>query len=168
MLTHRPLIDADIERICTFPRDARELYFLFPKASWPLTPEQVRESLGARRDPTVVLQGGKVVGYANFATFDEGRSASVGNVSVAPDTRRAGVAKYLLHAMMDRAFGHHGLPELVLRCFNTNTPALILYGKLGFVPVAVEERATPWGERIALFTMRMGREVWEQQRRHAA
>lgn len=168
MLTHRPLADADIPRICTFPRDARELYFLFPRASWPLTPEQVRASLAERRDPTVVLSDGTVVGYANFATFDEGRSASLGNVSVAPDVRGTGVAKHLVHAMMDSAFGHHGLPELVLRCFNTNTPALLLYGKLGFVPVAVEERTAPWGERIALFTMRMGRELWERQHRQAA
>ena len=168
MLIHRPLADADIPRICTFPRNAQELYFLFPKATWPLTPEQVRASLAVRRDPTVVLNNGEVVGYANFATFDEGRSASVGNVSVAPEMRGTGVAKHLMQAMMDRAFGHHGLPELVLRCFSTNTPALILYGKLGFVPTAIEERQTPWGERIALFTMRIGREVWEQQHRHAA
>ncbi|MBP2314035.1 GNAT family N-acetyltransferase [Azospirillum soli] len=168
MLMHRPLTDADIPRICAFPRDAKELYFLFPRASWPLTPEQVRASLAERRDPTVVLSDGTVVGYANFATFEEGRSASLGNVSVDPSMRRAGVAKYLLHAMIDRAFGHHGLPELVLRCFNTNTPALLLYGKLGFVPVAIEERTAPWNERIALFTMRMGREVWERQHRQAA
>ena len=167
MFTHRPLIDADIPCICTFPRDQKELYYLFPRAIWPLTPEQVRESLAVRRDPTVVLHDGKVVGYGNFATFDAGSSASVGNVSVAPSARGTGVAKHLLQAMMDRAFAHHGLPELVLRCFNTNTPALVLYGKLGFVPIAIEERTTPWGERIALFTLRIGREVWEGQCRTA-
>lgn len=168
MFTHRALTDADIPRICSFPRDRLELYYLFPRAIWPLTPEQVRESLAIRRDPTVILRDGEVVGYANFATFDEGRSASVGNVSVAPSARGTGVAKHLLHTMMDRAFGHHGLPELTLRCFSTNTPALLLYGKLGFVPVAIEERTTPWDERIGLFLMRMDRAVWEQQRRKAA
>lgn len=168
MLTHRPLIQSDIPRICTFPRDWQELYFLFPRASWPLTPDQVQASLDVRRDPTVVLEDGVVVGYANFATFDEGTSASLGNVSVDPDRRGGGIAKHLVHVMMDRAFGHHGLPELVLRCFNTNTPALILYAKMGFVPVAIEERVTPWGDRIALFTLRMGREVWAAQQRDAA
>lgn len=167
MLTHRALADADIPHICGFPRDRLELYYLFPRASWPLTPEQIRESLDIRRDPTVVLRGDTVVGYANFATFDEGLSASLGNVSVAPWARGTGVAKHILHVMMDRAFAHHRLPELLLRCFSTNTPALVLYGKLGFVPVAIEERTTPWGERIGLLTLRMDRAVWEGRHREA-
>lgn len=167
MFTHRTLIDADIPCICGFPQDRLELYYLFPRASWPLTPEQVRESLATRRDPTVVLRGDEVVGYANFATFEEGRSASVGNVSVAPAARGTGVAKCIMDAMMERAFAHHGLPELLLRCFNTNTPALALYGGLGFVPVAIEERTTPWGERIVLFTLRMARGEWESRHRKA-
>ncbi|MDQ2101741.1 GNAT family N-acetyltransferase [Azospirillum isscasi] len=158
---HRPLAEADIPRICRFPRDREELYFLFPRAAWPLTPDQVRESLAVRRDPTVVLSDGEVAGYANFATFEEGRSASLGNVSVAPWARRTGVAKHLVGVMMDRAFGHHGLPELLLRCFNTNTPALLLYAALGFVPVAIEERTAPWGDRLALFTLRMDRARWD-------
>lgn len=162
-LTHRPLADADIPRICTFPRDAEELYFLFPKATWPLTPDQVRESLAVRRDPTVVLRGGVVVGYANFATFEEGKSASLGNVSVDPNLRGTGIAAYLVQVMAERAIVHHGLPELVLRCFNTNTPALLLYRKLGFVPFAIEERQTPRGQRVALFTMRLTREDWRRQ-----
>jgi len=50
-LSHRPLADADIPTICGFPRNAEELYFLFPRAAWPLTPDQVRATLGLRRDP---------------------------------------------------------------------------------------------------------------------
>ena len=165
--SHRPLADVDIPRICRFPRDREELYFLFPRAVWPLTPEQVRDSLALRRDPTVVLSNGEVVGYANFATFDEGHSASLGNVSVAPWARRTGVAKHLLRVMMNRAFGHHGLPELLLRCFNTNTPALLLYAGLGFAPIAIDERTAPWGDRFALFTLRIDRARWEEEG-HAA
>ena len=162
-LSHRPLADADIPCICRFPRDRDELYFQFPRAGWPLTPEQLRESLTIRRDPTVVLSDGEVVGFATFATFEEGRSASLGNVSVAPWVRRTGVAKHLMRVMMNRAFAHHGLPELLLRCFNTNTPALLLYAALGFAPVVIEERTTPWGDRIALFTLRIDRARWEEE-----
>ncbi|KAA0685520.1 GNAT family N-acetyltransferase [Azospirillum brasilense] len=162
--SHRPLADADIPNICRFARDREELYFLFPRATWPLTPEQVRASLAVRRDPMVVLRGGEVVGYANFATFEAECSASLGNVSVAPWARRTGVAKHLVRIMMDRAFDHHGLPELVLRCFNTNTPGLLLYAALGFVPIAVEERTAPWGDRLALFTLRIDRARWDAAR----
>ncbi|ALJ37541.1 N-acetyltransferase [Azospirillum brasilense] len=164
VFSHRPLTDADIPHICRFARNREELYFLFPRATWPLTPEQVRASLAVRRDPTVVLRGGEVVGYANFATFEEGCSASLGNVSAAPWVRRTGVAKHLVRIMMDRAFDHHGLPELVLRCFNTNTPGLLLYAAMGFVPIAIEERTAPWGDRLALLTLRIDRARWDAGR----
>lgn len=159
-LTHRPLADADIPIICGFARNREELYFCFPRASWPLTPEQVRESLSIRRDPTVVTRNGQVVGYANFATFEDGQTASIGNVSVDPTLRRQGIADHVVRTMIDRALIHYGLPELTLYCFNTNTPALLLYGKLGMVPIALERRVTPWGEPIGLLKLQMAREVW--------
>ncbi len=163
-LSHRPLADTDIPTICGFPRTAEELYFLFPRAVWPLTPDQVRATLGLRRDPTVVTltEDGRerVVGYANYATFEDGRTASIGNVSVDPTLRRRGIAEYLVRTMIDRAFDHHQLPELTLYCFNTNTPALLLYAKLGMTPIALETRVTPWGEPIALFKLRTDRATW--------
>lgn len=159
-LSHRPLADADIPTVCGFPRTPEELYFLFPRAVWPLTPDQVRASLPVRYDPTVATLGDRVVGYVNFATFEEGRTASIGNVSVAPDLRRRGIAEYLLRTMLDRGFRHHELPELTLYCFNTNTPGLLLYAKLGLEPIALETRVTPTGDPIALFKLRMSRDAW--------
>ncbi len=160
LLTHRPLADADIPTVCGFPRTAEELYFLFPRAVWPLTPDQVRAALPQRRDPTVVTMGERVVGYANFATFEEGRTASIGNVSVDPSLRRHGIATHLVRVMMERAFQAYELPELTLYCFNTNTPALLLYAKLGLVPLALETRVTPWGDPIGLLKLGMSREAW--------
>jgi len=159
-LTHRPLADDDIPTVCGFPRTAEELYFLFPRAVWPLTPAQIRAALPQRRDPTVATMGERVVGYANFATFEEGRTASIGNVSVDPDRRRHGIASYLVRTMMERAFAHHGLPELTLYCFNTNTPALLLYAKLGLEPLVLETRVTPWGDPIGLLKLGMSRDAW--------
>lgn len=167
-LAHRPLADDDIPTICGFPRNREELYFCFPRARWPLTPEQIRESLAIRRDPTVVTRDGRVVGYANFATFEDGRTASIGNVSVDPTLRRQGIAGHVVRTMIDRALVHYGLPEMTLYCFNTNTPALMLYAKLGMEPVALETRTTPWGEPIALLKLRMARDAWLSRRPIAA
>ena len=66
------------------------------------------------------------------------------------------------------AFDHHHLPELTLYCFNTNTPGLLLYAKLGMTPIALETRVTPWGEPIALFKLRMDRANWQSATRIAA
>jgi len=110
----------------------------------------------------------RVVGYANYATFEDGCTASIGNVSVDPTLRRRGIAEYLVRTMIDRAFDHHHLPELTLYCFNTNTPGLLLYAKLGMTPIALETRVTPWGEPIALFKLRMDRANWQSATRIAA
>lgn len=171
-LSHRPLADADIPAVCGFPRTAEELYFLFPRGVWPLTPDQIRATLDSRRDPTVatVTEDGRerVVGYANYATFEDGRTASIGNVSVDPALRRRGIAEYLVRTMIGRAFDHYRLPDLTLYCFNTNTPALLLYAKLGMTPVALETRMTPQGDPIALFKLRLERAGWASAPRIAA
>ncbi|AWU94065.1 GNAT family N-acetyltransferase [Azospirillum ramasamyi] len=163
-LSHRPLADGDIPTICGFPRSAEELYFLFPRAVWPLTPDQVRATLATRRDPTVVTlcENGRerVVGYANYATFEDGRTASIGNVSVDTTLRRRGIAEFLVRTMIARAFDHYRLPELTLYCFNTNTPALLLYAKLGLTPISLETRVTPWGDPIALLKLRLDPAGW--------
>jgi hypothetical protein len=38
-LDHRPVDPADLPLLCTFPQNARELFFLFPTATYPLTIE---------------------------------------------------------------------------------------------------------------------------------
>ena len=41
MLAHREVRPDDVPTICAFPQSAEELYFLFPKATFPLTPAQL-------------------------------------------------------------------------------------------------------------------------------
>ncbi|SMH59595.1 GNAT family N-acetyltransferase [Azospirillum agricola] len=156
----RPLTDADIPTVCGFPRNAEELYFLFPRATWPLTPGQVRASLAERRDPTVAILDGQAVGYANFVAFEEGRTTSLGNLAVDPRRRRQGIAEHLVRTMMERAFSVHDLPEMTLSCFNTNTPGLLLYAKLGMTPIGLTTHVAPWGDTVALLKLRMTREAW--------
>ncbi len=66
MLSHRGVHADDVARICSFPQSAEELYFLFPKATYPLTPEQLRRAIEQRFDSTVVLLDDQVCGFANF------------------------------------------------------------------------------------------------------
>jgi RimJ/RimL family protein N-acetyltransferase len=155
MLTYRPVQEADIPFICRFPQSEHELYFLYPKASYPLTIEQLKNSIDQRTDSTVVLLDDRVVGFANFYICEEGEKCAIGNVVVAPETRGQGVGKYLIETMVQIAFTKHKAKEVHISCFNQNVAGLLLYQKLGFRPVAIEERVDKGGNRVALIHMEL-------------
>lgn len=66
MYTYRSLHQSDLETLCSFPQNEEELYFMFPKAVYPLTPEQITEAVKNRLEPTIILHNNEVVSYANF------------------------------------------------------------------------------------------------------
>lgn len=43
MYIYRPLLLSDLEILCSFPQNEEELYFIFPKAVYPFTPDQIEE-----------------------------------------------------------------------------------------------------------------------------
>lgn len=155
-LTHRPVEDKDIRIICGFPRNEDELFFLYPKATYPLTPPQLRTAISSRSDSTVVEHRGEVVGFANFYRWGTG-DCSIGNVIVSPADRGSGVGRYLIGQMIDIAFTKHRAAEVAVSCFNQNTVGLLLYSKLGFQPYAVEQRQDRSGKRVALIHLRLPR-----------
>lgn len=157
-LTHRPFLESDLPAVCAFPRDPQELYFMFPKAVYPLTQEQLRAAVAARAEATVVLAKGAVAGFANFYEWEMGGRCSMGNVIVSPAVRGRGVARYLVSRMAETAFTRYDAREVALCCFSTNTPALLLYTRMGFTPYAVEERVNWDGSRIAAVMMRLVRQ----------
>ena len=76
--------------------------------------------------------GETVLGYANFLhVLDEG---DIGNVAVAPEFRRQGVADALLEALCARAAALD-LAFLTLEVRASNAPAIALYRKHGFQTV---------------------------------
>ena len=73
-----------------------------------------------------------VLGYANFLhVLDEG---DIGNVAVAPEHRRQGIADALLDALCARAAALD-LAFLTLEVRASNAPAIALYRKHGFQTV---------------------------------
>ena len=93
----------DVPRICSFPQSDEELYFLFPKATYPLTPEQLGRAIEQRYDSTVVLLDGQVCGFANFYVRAVSGTCAIGNVVVDPEARARGVGRYLIDAMARKA-----------------------------------------------------------------
>ena len=157
MLTYRSISAEDVPIICTFPQSERELFFLFPRAAYPLTPDQLNAAIAERTDSTVVMRRGVILGFANFHDCVPGEHCSIGNVIVDPRERGRGVGKYLIETMIQLAFENHAAREVRISCFNENVVGLLLYEKLGFEICGVEERVDWAGERAALIHMRMAR-----------
>ena len=151
----RPAIDSDIPLVTGFPQSAEELFFLFPPATFPLTPDQLQNAIEQRSDSTVVEQNGNVVGFANFYRWEAGGSCSIGNVIVSPTARRSGIGRHLIEHMIGLAFSKHQAAEVTVSCFNDNVVGLLLYLKLGFSPFAIEERKDKKGNRVALVHLRL-------------
>jgi ribosomal protein S18 acetylase RimI-like enzyme len=159
LLTHRPVTPKDIPCICGFAQTQDELFFLFPKAAFPLTPSQLQEAIAQRSDSTVVELDRQVVAFANFYRWETGGSCAIGNVIVSPATRGLGVGRYLIEQMIGLAFSRHRATEVTVSCFNENAAGLLLYAKLGFEPYAIEERKNKQGNQVALIHLRLRREV---------
>ncbi|MFA6183400.1 GNAT family N-acetyltransferase [Acidithiobacillus sp.] len=133
------------------------MFFLFPKAVFPLTPTQLQDAIEQRSDSMVVELSGEIVAFANFYRWESGGRCSIGNVIVSPAARGRGVGRYLIEQMLGLAFSKHQASEVTVSCFNQNVAGLLLYPKLGFQPYAVEERQNKKGNRVALIHMRLQR-----------
>ena len=80
----------------------------------------------------VALDGDTVVGYVGSqSSIDE---ADIMNVAVHPDYRRQGIAENLINTLIAE-LKKRGCHALLLEVRVSNTPAITLYEKLGFVQV---------------------------------
>ena len=154
-LNFRPVNEQDIATLCAFPQSAAELFFLYPKATFPLSIDQLQAAIAQRQDASVVEKDGQLVAFANFYRWENQGICAIGNVMVAPQARNKGIGRYLIERMSALAFNKYQASEVHVSCFNENLAELLLYPKLGFLPFAIEERKNPEGERVALLHLRL-------------
>lgn len=131
---------ADLPVVCSWVDDADTLFYLHPRAQFPLTVAQLAEAFAARALNTVLLADGAPVAFANCYRHTPGECAMIGNVIVAPAWRGRGAARALLAAMAQQAIARWQVRELGVSCFNGNVAGLLCYPALGFAPHAVEAR----------------------------
>ncbi|WP_422657564.1 GNAT family N-acetyltransferase [Paenibacillus sp. EC2-1] len=160
MYTHRPLLEEDLIKICTWPQSSEELLYVSPRFTYPLTPEQIITMLTNRFEPTVVIEieSGQPVAYANL--YDESKSDRhcwLGNVIVSPAHRGKGVAEVLLNTMMFNAKQKYEMKKLLLSCHNTNSRGLAFYDKHRFRPFDL--RITKLEDDRRLITIQMEKEL---------
>ncbi len=159
-LSYRPVERSDFEKICQLPQNAEELFFMFPSATYPLTPTQMEANLQSRSDSTVALLEDEVVGFANFYKVVPHSYCSIGNVIVSSRYRKQGIGEFLIRAMEVIGIAEHHAYEFHLSCFNTNTYGLLLYSKLGYRPFETEKWINAANEPFALIKMK--RELYIQ------
>lgn len=151
---HRQASLEDLPQICKFPQNPMELYFMYPKATFPLTYDQLKINFDNRSNSTVFLSGETLVAFANMYEIEPGKQCFLGNVIINPTFRGKGVSEYLLETMAEIAVEQHQAKELHLTCFNTNTPGLLLYLKTGFTPYAMEKRQDYEGKALLAVHMK--------------
>jgi ribosomal protein S18 acetylase RimI-like enzyme len=155
MFSNHPLKKADAEIICRFPQSEEELFYMFPRSSYPLTPEKLLVVAEERKYPTVVTLENTIVGYGNFINANPGDHCSIGNLIVNPGYRKTGVATYLVKYLVEIAFSEFKAEYVRISCFNHNTAGLLLYKKLGFSPVDLEQRQSHEGKVIAVIHLHL-------------
>jgi ribosomal protein S18 acetylase RimI-like enzyme len=153
MLTHRAAEEGDLPALCRLVQSPQELYYFYPRARFPLTPEQARQIVSRSQDPTVVIMDGELAGFANFTSVVPGGRCALGNVVVAANLRGRGVGRYLIDVMVRLAHERHRAAEISTHCVSDNVAGLLLYTKVGFTPRAIEVRFGPDGSRGALIHM---------------
>lgn len=153
-LSYRAVKSIDLEKICQLPTNKEELFFMFPKAEYPLIESQLESAINSRFDSTVILLNNDIVGFANFYEVDKNQYCSIGNVVVNANHRNMGIGKYLIQIMEQIAVEKYNVSELHLSCFNTNTKGILLYSNLGYIPYGFEKWLTPKNDSLALIKMK--------------
>ena len=153
MLTNRPIQISDAEVISQFPNSEIELFYMFPKASYPLKPQFLIQESASRFYPTVVLHNKAIAGYGNFIQAQSGDFCSMGNIIINPKLRRTGIASYLINTLENIAFNFVDAQCIKVSCFNENTKGLLLYHKLGYLPYETEIRQSHSGNEVILIHM---------------
>lgn len=143
-----------MEKVCQLPQSEEELFFMFPKADYPLSVEQLQTVVENRSDSTVILLDNKIVGFANFYEVKDNEYCSIGNVIISFYFRNKGIGKCLIETMESIALKKYNVREIHISCFNTNTKGILLYSKLGYIPYEVEERLDKEGGKVALVKMK--------------
>lgn len=105
--------------------------------SMPWTKEQLKGQLPDSCHVFIAAESGEaVLGYVGMMyIIDEGY---ISNVAVAPEHRRQGIADALIDELMGRAAALN-LAFVTLEARQSNSPAIALYKKHGFVPVGVRK-----------------------------
>ena len=153
----RAATEKDFDGISKVIKSKEELFLVYPNGKYPFTVSQVKELSEVRKELTVAVEDNEIIGFANLYDFKPRELVFIGNVIIEKSHRGKGLGKEVVSYMLDKAYEKYDLPEVRISVFSENTPALLLYSSIGFVPYEIEERLNPQGNRTALIHMKKQR-----------
>lgn len=157
----REALQADYADICRLVPNAQELYWVYPRGTYPFTVDQITYLAATRKELTVASYGEETIGFANLYDFKDKEKAFIGNVIVKKSARGRGVGRLLMGYMLSIAFSKYDLSAIHISVFSDNIPALLLYTKIGFQAYAIEERRNYASKRVALVHMKLGKGIYK-------
>ncbi len=108
----------------------------------PWTPDNFREAIAAGYSARVGEREGRIIAYGVLMLAPG--EAQLLNLSVVPDARRQGLGSELLAQFLDDAL-RLGAEQMFLEVRESNAPAIALYARAGFKPVARRDAYYPPG-----------------------
>lgn len=154
MYAFRAVTADDFKDICQLITSKQELFLVYPNGTYPLTITQMEELFYTREALTVLVEDGVIIGFANLYNHHPSQFAYIGNVIVDQQQRGRGLGRAIIEHMLVQAFEKLNLSEVRISVFSDNSPALLLYAALDFLPYDIEGRVNPQGERVALIHMK--------------
>jgi RimJ/RimL family protein N-acetyltransferase len=160
-LRFRPAVEEDYPAIGGLVTSEEELFFVYPRGHYPFDVQQIRVLARERHELTVAIVKGKVVGFTNLYDMEAKHQAFIGNVIIEKTLRGCGIGRKMIGVMLKFCFEKYRLPKVNISVFSHNIPALVLYSRLGFTPVELEERQDFAGQKTVMIHMTLPRKIYE-------
>lgn len=162
-LQFRLAVEEDYPAICRLVTSEEELFFMYPQGYFPFDVQQLHVLAEQRYELTVATVRETVVGFTNFYGLEEKHQAFIGNVIIEKTLRSCGIGRVMIGEMLKLGFEKYGLQKVNISVFSHNIPALLLYSRIGFTPVVLEEQHDFTGQKILMLHMTVPRKTYENE-----
>lgn len=132
--------------VASWPRDAREAYWLAPKTRPPLTADEVLRWRKPGHEPYMLLvpEGDEPVGYGELnRILGAPRQYWLGHLVIAATARGRGLGIHLTRLLLQEAFERRGARRVTLVVFPDNERALACYRAAGMLDDGFEWHRFP-------------------------
>jgi len=145
----------DLKVIAQLPEDEMALFYMFPKARYPLDVIELESVVKKRFESTVFLLNDKIIGYANIYLYNDEKEPYIGNVILSKEYRGMGFGKEIVQTMISKAKSKFKTDSIKIAVFKSNINVYNMYKSLGFHEFKAETRDDFKGNKNELIFMKL-------------